>query len=181
MGVVIGVVVGYVLGCRAGPEGWAEFEEAWKTITTSDEVRDLAGGALAIARDLLEKRTEVIAGVLGLRTTPHACARWHRSSTGAAEGTHPCASSTSTGTRRRPRALVAQITALAGDDDFKFMEVCGGHTHTIYRHGIEHVLPPTSSWCTVPAARCASSRWAGSTTPSPWPTSPASSSPRSAT
>jgi hydrogenase expression/formation protein HypD len=40
------------------------------------------------------------------------------------------------------RALVAQITALAGDDEFKFMEVCGGHTHTIYRHGIEHVLPP---------------------------------------
>ena len=23
------------------------------------------------------------------------------------------------------------------------MEVCGGHTHTIYRHGIEHVLPET--------------------------------------
>src|SRR3954466_6087135 len=23
------------------------------------------------------------------------------------------------------------------------MEVCGGHTHTIYRHGIEHILPPT--------------------------------------
>jgi hydrogenase expression/formation protein HypD len=41
------------------------------------------------------------------------------------------------------RALVAQITALAGDDHFKLMEVCGGHTHTIYRHGIEHVLPPT--------------------------------------
>ena len=41
------------------------------------------------------------------------------------------------------RALVAQITELAGDDEFKFMEVCGGHTHTIYRHGIEHVLPPT--------------------------------------
>ena len=41
------------------------------------------------------------------------------------------------------RALVAQITALAGADSFKFMEVCGGHTHTIYRHGIEHVLPPS--------------------------------------
>jgi len=25
----------------------------------------------------------------------------------------------------------------------KFMEVCGGHTHTIYKHGIENVLPPT--------------------------------------
>jgi hydrogenase expression/formation protein HypD len=40
-------------------------------------------------------------------------------------------------------ALVARITALAGNDSFKFMEVCGGHTHTIYRHGIEHVLPPS--------------------------------------
>ncbi|MDQ6616916.1 MAG: hydrogenase formation protein HypD [Actinomycetota bacterium] len=41
------------------------------------------------------------------------------------------------------RALVSTITRLAGDDHFKFMEVCGGHTHTIYRHGIEHVLPDT--------------------------------------
>jgi hydrogenase expression/formation protein HypD len=41
------------------------------------------------------------------------------------------------------RALVARITELAGDRRFKFMEVCGGHTHTIYRHGIEHVLPPS--------------------------------------
>jgi hydrogenase expression/formation protein HypD len=40
------------------------------------------------------------------------------------------------------RALVAQITELAGDDHLKLMEVCGGHTHTIYRHGIEHILPP---------------------------------------
>ncbi|MGI8937585.1 MAG: hydrogenase formation protein HypD [Iamia sp.] len=41
------------------------------------------------------------------------------------------------------RALTSAITELAGDDSFKFMEVCGGHTHTIYRHGIEHVLPPS--------------------------------------
>jgi hydrogenase expression/formation protein HypD len=40
------------------------------------------------------------------------------------------------------RALVEQITALADGEEFKFMEVCGGHTHTIYRHGIEHLLPP---------------------------------------
>ncbi|MHB1535826.1 MAG: hydrogenase formation protein HypD [Acidimicrobiales bacterium] len=38
--------------------------------------------------------------------------------------------------------LVGRIRRLAGDQHFKFMEVCGGHTHTIYRHGIEHVLPP---------------------------------------
>src|SRR3954453_5082877 len=41
------------------------------------------------------------------------------------------------------RALIARITDAAGDDHFKFMEVYGGHTHTIYRHGIEHVLPDT--------------------------------------
>ncbi|MBO0693260.1 MAG: hydrogenase formation protein HypD, partial [Acidimicrobiaceae bacterium] len=40
-------------------------------------------------------------------------------------------------------ALVERITSLAGDDRFKFMEVCGGHTHTIYRHGLEHLLPPS--------------------------------------
>src|ERR1039458_7497781 len=41
------------------------------------------------------------------------------------------------------RALVARITDLAGDGEFKFMEGCGGHTHTIYRHGIEPLLPPS--------------------------------------
>ena len=41
------------------------------------------------------------------------------------------------------RALLARITDLAADRRFKFMEVCGGHTHTIYRHGIEHLLPPS--------------------------------------
>ncbi len=59
------------------------------------------------------------------------------------------------------RALVAQITALAADDAFKFMEVCGGHTHTIYRHGIEHVLPasvelvhgPGCPVCVIPMGR----------------------------
>ena len=59
------------------------------------------------------------------------------------------------------RALVAQITALAAGDGFKFMEVCGGHTHTIYRHGIEHVLPsnvelvhgPGCPVCVIPMGR----------------------------
>ena len=36
------------------------------------------------------------------------------------------------------RKLLAAIEHLAGSgsDHFKFMEVCGGHTHTIYRHEI---------------------------------------------
>ncbi|MGQ0744491.1 MAG: hydrogenase formation protein HypD [Acidimicrobiales bacterium] len=38
-------------------------------------------------------------------------------------------------------ALASRLTAPG--DRLKFMEVCGGHTHTIYKHGIENVLPPT--------------------------------------
>src|SRR4249919_693882 len=59
------------------------------------------------------------------------------------------------------RVLVSQITELAGDAHFKFMEVCGGHTHTIYRHGIEHLLPegvelvhgPGCPVCVIPMGR----------------------------
>jgi len=59
------------------------------------------------------------------------------------------------------RAAVARITELAGDGHFKFMEVCGGHTHTIYRHGIEHLLPssvelvhgPGCPVCVIPMGR----------------------------
>jgi hydrogenase expression/formation protein HypD len=39
--------------------------------------------------------------------------------------------------------LLADIVALAADRPHrKLMEVCGGHTHAIYRHGIESLLPP---------------------------------------
>jgi hydrogenase expression/formation protein HypD len=59
------------------------------------------------------------------------------------------------------RSLLALITELAGGEDFKFMEVCGGHTHTIYRHGIEHLLPesvelvhgPGCPVCVIPMGR----------------------------
>ncbi|HTX00289.1 MAG TPA: hydrogenase formation protein HypD [Acidimicrobiales bacterium] len=59
------------------------------------------------------------------------------------------------------RALVARIGELAGDRHVKLMEVCGGHTHTIYRHGIEHLLPesvelvhgPGCPVCVIPMGR----------------------------
>ncbi|CAN5832393.1 hydrogenase formation protein HypD [soil metagenome] len=38
--------------------------------------------------------------------------------------------------------LAAEIVRLAGDRPFKFMEVCGGHTHAIYKHGLQDLLPP---------------------------------------
>lgn len=41
------------------------------------------------------------------------------------------------------QAVSAQIADLADPErHYKIMEVCGGHTHTIYRHGIKDLLPP---------------------------------------
>ncbi|MGI8493192.1 MAG: hydrogenase formation protein HypD [Acidimicrobiales bacterium] len=59
------------------------------------------------------------------------------------------------------RALIQRITELAAGGEFKFMEVCGGHTHTTDRHGIEHALPesvelvhgPGCPVCVIPMGR----------------------------
>ena len=42
------------------------------------------------------------------------------------------------------RSLSADIARLAlkRDAPVKLMEVCGGHTHSIYKHGLEDLLPP---------------------------------------
>ena len=39
------------------------------------------------------------------------------------------------------RRLADQIAAMT-DEPLKLMEVCGGHTHTIFKYGIEDLLPP---------------------------------------
>ncbi|MCB1015762.1 MAG: hydrogenase formation protein HypD [Acidimicrobiales bacterium] len=41
------------------------------------------------------------------------------------------------------RAVLDAIAGLAPDTPVRLMEVCGGHTHTIYRHGLEQLLPAT--------------------------------------
>jgi hydrogenase expression/formation protein HypD len=44
----------------------------------------------------------------------------------------------------KARALASQIALLCEPGrEYKFMEVCGGHTHTIYKHGLEDYLPET--------------------------------------
>ncbi len=35
--------------------------------------------------------------------------------------------------------LAGEIERLSEGHAFKLMEVCGGHTHTIYKHGIEDI------------------------------------------
>ena len=60
------------------------------------------------------------------------------------------------------RALAARIAELAEPGrTYKFMEVCGGHTHTIYKHGLEDYLPenvqlvhgPGCPVCVIPMGR----------------------------
>jgi hydrogenase expression/formation protein HypD len=60
------------------------------------------------------------------------------------------------------RELGAQIARLADTGrEYRFMEVCGGHTHTIYKHGIEDYLPanitlvhgPGCPVCVIPMGR----------------------------
>ncbi len=41
------------------------------------------------------------------------------------------------------RHVAEQIAGLVEPGrQYKLMEVCGGHTHTIYKHGVENLLPP---------------------------------------
>src|SRR5215471_15855447 len=57
--------------------------------------------------------------------------------------------------------LAAQIARLAGERSYQIMEVCGGHTHTIYKHGLEYHLPdnvtlvhgPGCPVCVIPMGR----------------------------
>ena len=60
------------------------------------------------------------------------------------------------------RALATRIAALCEPGHrYTFMEVCGGHTHTIYKHGLEDYLPETVSLvhgpgcpvCVIPMGR----------------------------
>ncbi|SEG68785.1 hydrogenase expression/formation protein HypD [Thermomonospora echinospora] len=62
----------------------------------------------------------------------------------------------------RARVLAAGIAALCEPGrHYKFMEVCGGHTHAIYKHGLEDYLPeavqlvhgPGCPVCVIPMGR----------------------------
>ena len=54
------------------------------------------------------------------------------------------------------RAVAGEIlSAVEPGRHYKVMEVCGGHTHSIYKYGVNDLLPRTSSSSTAPAARSA--------------------------
>ena len=57
--------------------------------------------------------------------------------------------------------LAGEIVRLSAGRKFKFMEVCGGHTHSIYKHGLQDLLPenvelvhgPGCPVCVIPMGR----------------------------
>lgn len=59
------------------------------------------------------------------------------------------------------RKVVSEIGRLAKGHQFRIMEICGGHTHTIYRYGLHDVLPenielvhgPGCPVCVLPMGR----------------------------
>jgi len=62
---------------------------------------------------------------------------------------------------RDPAAVAALAAGLHFDRHVKLMEVCGGHTHAIYRHGLDALLPdeielvhgPGCPVCVIPMGR----------------------------
>jgi hypothetical protein len=64
VGTVIGLALGYYLGVKAGPGGLEELLDAWKTISTSAEVRDMVSGGASVMRDLLQQGGSLVAGRL---------------------------------------------------------------------------------------------------------------------
>ncbi|MFZ3263373.1 MAG: hypothetical protein WA172_05195 [Terriglobales bacterium] len=51
---------------------------------------------------------------------------------------------------------------------YRFMEVCGGHTHAIYRFGLKDLLPSNIELIHGPGCPVCVCRWAGSTTGCRW-------------
>lgn len=67
------------------------------------------------------------------------------------------------------RTLIERIAAQAKllDTPLRLMEICGGHTHTIYRYGLENLLPdsidlvhgPGCPVCVIPMGRVDDALW----------------------
>jgi len=76
----------------------------------------------------------------------------------------------------KARALAARIAELCEPGrSYKFMEICVGHTHTIYKHGLEDYLPATitlvygpgcpASAPNAPPSSCTARTWSNDCAP----------------
>ena len=57
--------------------------------------------------------------------------------------------------RARPRGRGEILGDVEPGRHYKVMEVCGGHTHSIYSYGVDDLLPENVELVHGPAARCA--------------------------
>jgi membrane protein DedA with SNARE-associated domain len=55
MAAVIGLIIGYVLGTRAGDKGQEELRDSWRTITSSQSFRDMLGGLFALIGEFIHQ------------------------------------------------------------------------------------------------------------------------------
>lgn len=58
MGAIIGFLLGYALGTRAGERGWGDLIESWQRISSSEEMKLLLTDGLSTAPDLLRQCAE---------------------------------------------------------------------------------------------------------------------------
>ena len=77
----------------------------------------------------------------------------------------------------KAKQISGKIEELTEGQPFKMMEVCGGHTHTIYKHGIEDVLPRNIDLIHGPGCPVCVLPMAGWMMPSPSPKARMSSLP----
>jgi hypothetical protein len=66
MGAMVGMVIGYVLGARAGERGFEELEASWETISSSQEVRDMLVGGPPLGAVMLRRGRGMLADRLQL-------------------------------------------------------------------------------------------------------------------
>lgn len=75
MGAIVGLVIGYVLGTRAGDKGNVELQQSWRTITTSQGFRDMLGGFFALTVEFLHRGRSALADRLELSAVRAAATR----------------------------------------------------------------------------------------------------------
>lgn len=70
MGTMLGILIGYYLGVKAGPKGYEELQDARKTISSSTEVKDMVAGGISISRDVIRQASTMLANRLGEAEAP---------------------------------------------------------------------------------------------------------------
>jgi|SRR5271156_140256 len=64
MGALLGFMLGYVLGAKAGPESYDELRKAWETIVNSEEFKSLLGVGTTFVQGMLQQGQQSLGDTL---------------------------------------------------------------------------------------------------------------------